>query len=210
MLLSPALAFWALGCAAWIWTRPRSADHAVVRLASLSGLAQGALLIGALLVVAASGVIVQRAATGRSTGSRTSPVPSSRAAAPALPRASNGWSCCATCPTTVTPSPLRPDRDPLLRQLSPDGFDPSPGSPWLLPCSVQSSWLLCGVPEARSRHVASNSVRVTGRSLRLARPCKIAGMAVTVPGCPRWRLTIDPRRTEPSTLETTASGTGSV
>src|SRR5262249_60163976 len=105
----------------------------------------------------------------------------------------------------------RPDRDPLLRQLSPDGFDPSPGSPWLLPCSVQSSWLLCGVPEARSRHVASNSVRVTGRSLRWARPDKIAGMAVTVPGgCRRGMLTIDPGRTEPSTLAMTASGPGSV
>jgi len=66
------------------------------------------------------------------------------------------------------------------------------------------------VSPAGCGHAASNSVRVTGRSLRLARPCKIAGMAVTVPGCPRWRLTIDPRRTEPSTLATTASGPGSV
>jgi hypothetical protein len=59
-LLSPALAFWTLGCAAWIWIRPHSANQAVNRLASLSGLAQGALLIGALMAVAASGVVVQR------------------------------------------------------------------------------------------------------------------------------------------------------
>jgi hypothetical protein len=62
VVLSPAFAFWAVGLAAWIWTRPHAADHAVSRLATLSGLAQGALLIGGLLVVAASGVVVQRAA----------------------------------------------------------------------------------------------------------------------------------------------------
>ena len=38
----------------------------------------------------------------------------------------------------------------------------------------------------------------------------IAGMAVTVPGCPRCRLMIDPRRAELSTVATTASGPGSV
>lgn len=62
VLLSPAFAFWALGGAAWVWVRPQAADHAVSRLATLSGLAQGALLLGVLLVVAASGVVVQRAA----------------------------------------------------------------------------------------------------------------------------------------------------
>ena len=35
MLLSPAFGCWALGCGAWIWTRPRPADHAVSRLAAL-------------------------------------------------------------------------------------------------------------------------------------------------------------------------------
>ena len=41
----------------------------------------------------------------------------------------------------------------------------------------------------------SSLVRVTGRSFFLARPRKTAGRAVTVPGCPRCMLTIDPRRT---------------
>ena len=60
VLLSPAFAFWALGIAAWVWTRPRSADHAISRLATLSGLAQGLLTLGALLAIAASGAVIQR------------------------------------------------------------------------------------------------------------------------------------------------------
>lgn len=60
VLLTPAFAFWALGGVAWLWTRPHAADHAVSRLATLSGLAQGALILGALLVMAASGAVVQR------------------------------------------------------------------------------------------------------------------------------------------------------
>lgn len=60
VLLSPAFAFWVLGVAAWVWTRPRAADHAVSRLATLSGLAQGLLTLGALLAVAASGAVIQR------------------------------------------------------------------------------------------------------------------------------------------------------
>ena len=60
VLLSPAFAFWALGGVAWLWTRPRAVDHAVSRLATLSGLAQGALLLGALLVMAASGAVIAR------------------------------------------------------------------------------------------------------------------------------------------------------
>jgi hypothetical protein len=56
----------------------------------------------------------------------------------------------------------------------------------------------------------SSSVRVTGRSPRLTRPRKIAGKAVTVLECPRCRLTIDPGRVEPSTVDTIASGPGSV
>jgi hypothetical protein len=60
VLLSPAFAFWALGAAAWVWTRPRAADHALSHLAALSGLAQGLLTLGALLAVAATGVVIQR------------------------------------------------------------------------------------------------------------------------------------------------------
>jgi hypothetical protein len=62
----------------------------------------------------------------------------------------------------------------------------------------------------RVRYWESRSVRVTGRSPRLARPCKIAGNAVTVPECPRCMLTIDPGRVDLSTAETIASGPGSV
>ena len=59
-------------------------------------------------------------------------------------------------------------------------------------------------------HGSSRSVKVTGRSFRLAKARKIMGRAATVPGCPRCMLTIEPRRTEPSTLATTAPGPGSV
>ena len=62
LLLSPAFAFWALGAAAWIWARPDSAERTIDRLAALSSLAQGVLCVGALLVVAASGFVVERAA----------------------------------------------------------------------------------------------------------------------------------------------------
>jgi hypothetical protein len=62
----------------------------------------------------------------------------------------------------------------------------------------------------RVRYGESRSVRVTGRSPRLARPRKIAGNAVTVPECPRCMLTIDPGRADPSTTDTIASGPGSV
>ena len=60
VLLSPAFAFWALGGVAWAWTRPQAADHAISRLATLSGLAQGALLVGALLAATASAAVIQR------------------------------------------------------------------------------------------------------------------------------------------------------
>ena len=53
-------AFWALGGVAWLWTRPHAAERAISRLATLSGLAQGALTVGALLVMAASGAVIQR------------------------------------------------------------------------------------------------------------------------------------------------------
>jgi len=59
-LLSPAFAFWVLGAAAWVWTRPGGADRAVTHLAKLSGFAQGALVVGVLLAVAASGAVLQR------------------------------------------------------------------------------------------------------------------------------------------------------
>ncbi|MDQ6615626.1 MAG: hypothetical protein M3083_13020 [Actinomycetota bacterium] len=62
LLLSPAFAFWALGAGAWIWARPQSATHTIDRVAALSSLAQGALSIGALLVVATSGFVVERSA----------------------------------------------------------------------------------------------------------------------------------------------------
>src|SRR5215472_15619472 len=62
----------------------------------------------------------------------------------------------------------------------------------------------------RMRYGDSRSVRVTGRSPRLARPRKIAGNAITVPECPRCMLTIDPGRVDLSTADTIASGPGSV
>jgi hypothetical protein len=60
VLLSPAFAFWALGGVAWTLTRPHAVDHAVSRLATLSGFAQGALIVGALLVATASSAVIQR------------------------------------------------------------------------------------------------------------------------------------------------------
>src|SRR5215472_12351296 len=65
-------------------------------------------------------------------------------------------------------------------------------------------------PGNTSHQLASISVRVTGRSRRAARPRRMTGRAVTVPGCPRCMLMIDPDWTAPSTLATTASGPGSV
>jgi hypothetical protein len=63
LLLSPTFGFWALGAAAWIWARPRVASAVIARVATLSSLAQGVLCIGALLVVVASGFVVERAAS---------------------------------------------------------------------------------------------------------------------------------------------------
>jgi hypothetical protein len=64
LLLSPAFAFWGAGAAAWLWTRS-SADQrerALDDLARLSDLAQAVVLVGALLVIAASGLVVERLA----------------------------------------------------------------------------------------------------------------------------------------------------
>jgi hypothetical protein len=64
LLLSPAFAFWGVGAAAWLWTRAGTAQRqrALDELAQLAPLAQAILLIGALLVVAASGLVVDRLA----------------------------------------------------------------------------------------------------------------------------------------------------
>ena len=63
-LFSPAFAFWAAGAAAWLWTRPNVAgrERVVDDLSGLSDLAQALILIGALLVAAASAVVVERLA----------------------------------------------------------------------------------------------------------------------------------------------------
>src|SRR3984957_4126461 len=66
----------------------------------------------------------------------------------------------------------------------------------------QRAWVWGG----SCRYGESRYVRVTGRSPRLARPRRIAGNAVTVPECPRCRLTIDPGRVDPSTADTIAPG----
>ena len=63
LLLSPAVAFWALGAGAWVWAWPDSAGDTIDRLATLSPLAQGAIGVGALLVVAASGFVVEQSAS---------------------------------------------------------------------------------------------------------------------------------------------------
>jgi hypothetical protein len=62
VLLSPAFAFWATGAAAWVWTRPEAAERTLDDVARLSSLAQAAVSVGVLLVVAASAFVVERLA----------------------------------------------------------------------------------------------------------------------------------------------------
>jgi hypothetical protein len=62
LLLSPTFGFWALGAAAWIWTNRLAASAVIAHVATLSSLAQGVLSVGALLVVVASGFVVEQAA----------------------------------------------------------------------------------------------------------------------------------------------------
>jgi hypothetical protein len=64
LLLSPAFAFWGAGALAWLWTRAGAAERerALDELAKLSQLAQAIVLVGALLVVAATGLVVDRLA----------------------------------------------------------------------------------------------------------------------------------------------------
>jgi hypothetical protein len=64
LLQSPAFAFWAVGAAAWLWTRPGAAERerALDELSQLSQLAQVIVLVGALLVILASGLVVERLA----------------------------------------------------------------------------------------------------------------------------------------------------